>query len=241
MHLVFRSFGGIRFTKITRMSTRSLRQLCYGKIFRNRSVFATITTLSGLQYGKSTRSYNWKSISYRTTCKRWCTKFCRIRCKGVIHFNLEICFFFLVKLVLFVNISQTIIKCSSCSDDVSATSWCVECSEFICDSCVQAHQRLKITKDHTIKSKDEAVVENQLAVAGPKSLMCPLHTQVFTLAFALYLPLSKIQLFRKSYRFFAKHVTNWRVVTVSWSIIEITNTNLHMKSQPRPERIWARC
>lgn len=48
------------------------------------------------------------------------------------------------------------IKCSSCSDDASASSWCVDCSEFICENCVIAHQRLKITKDHTIKPKEEA-------------------------------------------------------------------------------------
>lgn len=32
-------------------------------------------------------------------------------------------------------------KCSSCSDDAVATSWCVDCAEYICDICVQAHQR----------------------------------------------------------------------------------------------------
>ncbi|KAL5288962.1 TRIM24 family protein [Megaselia abdita] len=48
------------------------------------------------------------------------------------------------------------IKCSSCSDDATASSWCVDCSEFICENCVIAHQRLKITKDHTIKPKEEA-------------------------------------------------------------------------------------
>lgn len=52
-------------------------------------------------------------------------------------------------------------KCSSCSDDAIATSWCVDCSEFICDNCVNAHQRLKITKDHTIKGKEEGIHESQ--------------------------------------------------------------------------------
>lgn len=33
------------------------------------------------------------------------------------------------------------LKCSSCSEDIIATCWCVDCAEFICDSCVQAHQR----------------------------------------------------------------------------------------------------
>lgn len=70
-----------------------------------------------------------------------------------------------------------IIKCSSCTDDANATSWCVECAEYICDSCVQAHQRLKITKDHSIKSKEEAMLDDQ-PTADEKTLMCQQHTQV---------------------------------------------------------------
>lgn len=73
--------------------------------------------------------------------------------------------------------SKAIIKCSSCSDDANATSWCVDCSEYICDSCVQAHQRLKITKDHTIKSKDEANIDNSNGSTLPKSILCPIHIQ----------------------------------------------------------------
>ncbi|XP_052841905.1 transcription intermediary factor 1-alpha isoform X6 [Drosophila gunungcola] len=70
------------------------------------------------------------------------------------------------------------IQCSSCSDGAVATSWCVDCSEYICDSCVQAHQRLKITKDHTIKPKDEANNEQLAGAAGVDKLhMCQLHTQ----------------------------------------------------------------
>ncbi|KFB40828.1 AGAP001328-PA-like protein [Anopheles sinensis] len=70
------------------------------------------------------------------------------------------------------------IKCSSCSDDASATSWCVECAEFICDSCVQAHQRLKITKEHTIKPKEAACSEQTGSNGLPgKNIMCEMHPQ----------------------------------------------------------------
>lgn len=33
------------------------------------------------------------------------------------------------------------LKCNSCSDNEVATSFCVECAEFICNKCVQAHKR----------------------------------------------------------------------------------------------------
>ncbi|KPI98315.1 E3 ubiquitin-protein ligase TRIM33 [Papilio xuthus] len=32
-------------------------------------------------------------------------------------------------------------QCNSCEDPEPATSYCVDCAEFICDSCVSAHQR----------------------------------------------------------------------------------------------------
>ncbi|XP_056629753.1 E3 ubiquitin-protein ligase TRIM33-like [Diorhabda sublineata] len=67
-------------------------------------------------------------------------------------------------------------KCSNCSDDAVATSYCTDCSEFICDNCVQAHQRLKITKDHTIKPKEDGLVElHSVSNGGPANLFCMIH------------------------------------------------------------------
>ncbi|XP_063365990.1 E3 ubiquitin-protein ligase TRIM33 [Cydia amplana] len=67
--------------------------------------------------------------------------------------------------------------CSSCEEPEPATSYCTDCAEFICDSCVQAHQRLKITKDHTIKSKDEAIQEQQAAQPAAHDMFCAEHPQ----------------------------------------------------------------
>ncbi|XP_029664398.1 E3 ubiquitin-protein ligase TRIM33-like isoform X2 [Formica exsecta] len=71
-------------------------------------------------------------------------------------------------------------KCTSCHDNATATSWCVECEEFICQNCVMAHQRLKITKDHTIKPKDEMTNDNRDNVKRgnkkiPGYLFCTIH------------------------------------------------------------------
>ncbi|XP_063384377.1 E3 ubiquitin-protein ligase TRIM33 [Cydia fagiglandana] len=67
--------------------------------------------------------------------------------------------------------------CSSCEEPEPATSYCADCAEFICDSCVQAHQRLKITKDHTIKSKDEAIQEQQASQPAAHDMFCSEHPQ----------------------------------------------------------------
>nr|CAD7266520.1 unnamed protein product [Timema shepardi] len=37
------------------------------------------------------------------------------------------------------------LKCTSCHENSPATSWCVECSEYICDGCVQKHVTLTRT------------------------------------------------------------------------------------------------
>ncbi|KAI5702993.1 hypothetical protein M8J75_006500 [Diaphorina citri] len=70
------------------------------------------------------------------------------------------------------------LKCQSCAEAAVCTSWCVECGEFICDACVQAHQRLKITKDHTIKAKEEGdLKDTQSSSDGSQDVFCSVHLQ----------------------------------------------------------------
>ncbi|XP_045598418.1 E3 ubiquitin-protein ligase TRIM71 [Procambarus clarkii] len=40
--------------------------------------------------------------------------------------------------------------CASCDDGRGATSRCRDCNDALCDSCVRAHQRVRLTKDHFI-------------------------------------------------------------------------------------------
>lgn len=40
--------------------------------------------------------------------------------------------------------------CVSCADGHLVTSRCRDCSEDLCDNCVRAHQRVKLTRDHAI-------------------------------------------------------------------------------------------
>lgn len=70
--------------------------------------------------------------------------------------------------------AEEVPKCAN--DELPATSYCVDCEELICDNCVAAHQRLKITKDHTIKSKDAA--ENKSDKDTKKEIKCQTHPQV---------------------------------------------------------------
>ena len=47
--------------------------------------------------------------------------------------------------------------CSSCDETAKAAGRCNECQEDLCDVCVSAHQRVKLTKDHRITWLDKAV------------------------------------------------------------------------------------
>lgn len=46
--------------------------------------------------------------------------------------------------------------CTCCDDGLSATHLCKDCNEALCDSCVSAHHRVKLTKDHLITEFDES-------------------------------------------------------------------------------------
>lgn len=46
--------------------------------------------------------------------------------------------------------------CTSCEDNAGTIGFCVECGEWLCKTCVEAHQRVKITKDHKIHTKEDA-------------------------------------------------------------------------------------
>lgn len=44
----------------------------------------------------------------------------------------------------------------TCDDNTEATGFCVNCVEYLCSTCVEAHQRVKFTREHIIRQKDEA-------------------------------------------------------------------------------------
>ncbi|XP_018432333.1 PREDICTED: transcription intermediary factor 1-beta, partial [Nanorana parkeri] len=67
--------------------------------------------------------------------------------------------------------AETIQRCTSCEDNAIANSYCVECTEWLCETCVEAHQRVKYTKDHTVKVKGGSQKDSEHTV------FCPVHKQ----------------------------------------------------------------
>lgn len=71
------------------------------------------------------------------------------------------------------EVATTNIICQTCSDGALATSWCVKCLEFICFNCVNAHQRIRVTKDHKIISKESFQLDDVPISAESRNLIIP--------------------------------------------------------------------
>ncbi|XP_075695494.1 transcription intermediary factor 1-beta [Rhinoderma darwinii] len=67
--------------------------------------------------------------------------------------------------------AEPIQRCTSCEDNAIANSYCMECTEWLCETCVEAHQRVKYTKDHTVKVTGGSKTEPEHTV------YCPVHKQ----------------------------------------------------------------
>lgn len=68
--------------------------------------------------------------------------------------------------------------CTACEDNEEiVTSYCAECNEWLCDQCVQAHKRVRITKDHKVCPKDDAVVCQKPSEPESAVMYCTIHKQ----------------------------------------------------------------
>ncbi|XP_065817187.1 E3 ubiquitin-protein ligase TRIM33 isoform X1 [Labrus bergylta] len=68
--------------------------------------------------------------------------------------------------------------CTSCEDNAGTIGFCVECGEWLCKTCVEAHQRVKITKDHKIHTKEDAdTASESVGASGQRPVFCPIHKQ----------------------------------------------------------------
>ncbi|XP_059190483.1 transcription intermediary factor 1-alpha-like [Centropristis striata] len=71
------------------------------------------------------------------------------------------------------TVERTVQLCMTCDDNTEAAGFCVDCVEYLCATCVEAHQRVKFTKDHTIRQKAEEVH----GVSTQRPMFCDIHKQ----------------------------------------------------------------
>ncbi|XP_043093167.1 transcription intermediary factor 1-alpha isoform X2 [Puntigrus tetrazona] len=66
--------------------------------------------------------------------------------------------------------------CMSCDDNTEASGFCVECAEFLCVTCIDAHQRVKFTRDHAVRQITEMSSE-AMGASTQKPVFCDVHRQ----------------------------------------------------------------
>uniref|UniRef100_A0A672QMI3 RING-type E3 ubiquitin transferase n=1 Tax=Sinocyclocheilus grahami TaxID=75366 RepID=A0A672QMI3_SINGR len=66
--------------------------------------------------------------------------------------------------------------CMSCDDNTEASGFCVECAEFLCVTCIDAHQRVKFTRDHIVRQITEMSSE-AMGASTQKPVFCDIHRQ----------------------------------------------------------------
>ncbi|XP_069068083.1 E3 ubiquitin-protein ligase TRIM71 [Pleurodeles waltl] len=76
--------------------------------------------------------------------------------------------------------SPTGARCSSCDEGTGATSHCLDCQENLCASCVRAHQRVRLTKDHFIVERFPLTSSAIVGHEAPTSTNSPAGSSVST-------------------------------------------------------------
>ncbi|XP_030587656.1 transcription intermediary factor 1-alpha-like [Archocentrus centrarchus] len=71
------------------------------------------------------------------------------------------------------TVARAVQLCMACDDNTEAAGFCAECIEYLCTTCVEAHQRVKFTKDHMIRQKSEDVC----TVSSQRPMFCHTHKQ----------------------------------------------------------------
>ncbi|XP_029138658.2 transcription intermediary factor 1-alpha isoform X1 [Labrus bergylta] len=72
------------------------------------------------------------------------------------------------------TVEKTVQLCMTCDDNTKAAGFCVNCVEYLCATCVEAHQRVKFTRDHTIRQKAE-VSQEVHGVSTLRQMFCDIH------------------------------------------------------------------
>ncbi|XP_058500387.1 transcription intermediary factor 1-alpha-like [Solea solea] len=71
---------------------------------------------------------------------------------------------------------RTLQLCMTCEDNTESAGFCVDCVEYLCATCVEAHQRVKFTKDHNIRHKTEVSQEVHV-MSTQRPVFCDIHKQ----------------------------------------------------------------
>ncbi|KAI0221908.1 hypothetical protein LSAT2_026839 [Lamellibrachia satsuma] len=70
--------------------------------------------------------------------------------------------------------------CENCSEQQVATARCLDCRDFLCDVCCDAHKRTKLTKRHQVLTMEE-LQQGEHTKHARQPVMCSSHNEPITL------------------------------------------------------------
>uniref|UniRef100_A0A3Q4ABI2 Uncharacterized protein n=1 Tax=Mola mola TaxID=94237 RepID=A0A3Q4ABI2_MOLML len=73
------------------------------------------------------------------------------------------------------TVERTVQLCMTCDDNAEAAAFCVNCAEYLCVTCVEAHQRVKLTRNHAIRQKEDVCQGIETSTQRP--VFCDIHKQ----------------------------------------------------------------
>uniref|UniRef100_A0A3Q3VLL9 Tripartite motif containing 45 n=1 Tax=Mola mola TaxID=94237 RepID=A0A3Q3VLL9_MOLML len=77
------------------------------------------------------------------------------------------------------TVERTVQLCMTCDDNAEAAAFCVNCAEYLCVTCVEAHQRVKLTRNHAIRQKEDVCQGMPIAseTSTQRPVFCDIHKQ----------------------------------------------------------------
>ncbi|PRD30457.1 UNVERIFIED_CONTAM: Trim33 [Trichonephila clavipes] len=66
------------------------------------------------------------------------------------------------------------LPCTSCEEGTQSCAFCQQCQEWLCETCLSAHNRVRVTKVHTVRSREEMGAGP--AARNQKYLICSQHS-----------------------------------------------------------------
>nr|CAB3267239.1 ZF(Bbox/RING/PHD)-1 zinc finger protein [Phallusia mammillata] len=65
--------------------------------------------------------------------------------------------------------------CTSCDENYQAVRFCSTCEDFLCEECMTAHKRVKLTKDHVLDPVDEDMLSEGHFANSTQPVCCKMH------------------------------------------------------------------
>lgn len=104
-----------------------------------------------------------------------CRKEVMLKINGIAEFPPNFVINNMIDMEAVRNSTSIPMLCSSCNEQLPATARCVDCMDFLCYACHNAHGRVRMTKDHQILTLEQLKRSDDIARLLHRPVFCQLH------------------------------------------------------------------